>query len=513
MTNVVRITEPGPTEVHLVVDTSTVEAYAQRITVLGSTVSGPQGQQGAPGVGIVGPQGEPGIPGVKGDQGEQGPAGVGLPGPTGPAGPKGDKGDTGDEGDKYHTTSTTSLTLSNGSKTLYTVDLGLDYSIAQTVIVAYDLDHHLHGDVVSYDGTTGELVLDVTHHTGSGTFSAWTVNLQGAVGIQGPAGPTGATGPSGPSGTAATVSVGSTTTLPAGGTATVTNSGTSSAAVLEFSIPRGDQGDPGATGPMGPGGAAGAAATIAVGTVTTSAPGGSAAVVNSGTSAAAVFDFTLPAGFNGTNGTNGTNGAAATVSVGSTTTGAAGTSASVTNSGTSSAAVLEFTIPAGANGTNGTNGTNGAAGLGYLVAKGTSGTDQTSTSNTTLTAISGLSLSVTSGRRYWIKAMGNYRSAATTTGLGLGFSTTVSTTSVGWSARIAQAAAGTDSFYEGGASSLATTIVSTAALAANTDYLWTIEGFLEPSASGTIAIGFRSEISGSTVTIRPGSILIAADLG
>jgi len=62
------------------------------------------------------------------------------------------------------------------------------------------------------------------------------------------------------------------------------------------------------------------------------------------------------AGTNGTNGTNGADGAAATVAVGTTTTGAA----AVTNSGTSSAAVFNFTVPQGTAGTNGTNGTNGA---------------------------------------------------------------------------------------------------------------------------------------------------------
>lgn len=41
---------------------------------------------------------------------------------------------------------------------------------------------------------------------------------------------------------------------------------------------------------------------------------------------------------------------AATVNVGTTTTGAAGTSASVTNSGTTANAVFNFTIPQGANG-------------------------------------------------------------------------------------------------------------------------------------------------------------------
>lgn len=55
-------------------------------------------------------------------------------------------------------------------------------------------------------------------------------------------------------------------------------------------------------------GAAGAAATIAVGTVTTVNPGDPATVVNSGTANAAVFDFEIPEGDPGANGSNGTDG-------------------------------------------------------------------------------------------------------------------------------------------------------------------------------------------------------------
>jgi hypothetical protein len=61
-------------------------------------------------------------------------------------------------------------------------------------------------------------------------------------------------------------------------------------------------------------------------------------------------------------GPTGPAGAAATVSVGSVTTGAAGTQAMVTNSGTTNAAVLNFTIPQGAPGVNGTGGGGGGGG-------------------------------------------------------------------------------------------------------------------------------------------------------
>ena len=55
-------------------------------------------------------------------------------------------------------------------------------------------------------------------------------------------------------------------------------------------------------------------------------------------------------------------GPAGTVTVGSVTTGEAGTEATVTNSGTESVAILDFVIPKGAAGTNGTDGAPGAAG-------------------------------------------------------------------------------------------------------------------------------------------------------
>lgn len=97
----------------------------------------------------------------------------------------------------------------------------------------------------------------------------------------------GAQGIQGPDGLAATIAVGTVSTGAAGSSATVTNSGTSSAAVFDFSIPKGDTG------------ASGAAATIAVGTVTAGDDPSDASVTNSGTSSAAVFDFVLPKGETG----------------------------------------------------------------------------------------------------------------------------------------------------------------------------------------------------------------------
>ena len=80
---------------------------------------------------------------------------------------------------------------------------------------------------------------------------------QGPQGKQGPQGVQGVQGETGADGKAATIAVGKVTTLDAGKSATVTNSGTTSAAVFDFAIPRGakgEQGPQGETGPQGPAG-------------------------------------------------------------------------------------------------------------------------------------------------------------------------------------------------------------------------------------------------------------------
>ena len=129
----------------------------------------------------------------------------------------------------------------------------------------------------------------------------------------------------------------------------------------------------GPPGPQGPKGDTGAAATVTVGTVTTGEHGTDAIVTNSGTENAAVFNFTIPRGGTGTAGADGKDGAAATVTVGTVTTGEPGTDAIVTNSGTESAAVLNFTIPRGETGPAGAGVPDGGT-VGQLLGKTETGT-------------------------------------------------------------------------------------------------------------------------------------------
>ncbi len=153
-------------------------------------------------VGPEGPQGIQGIQGVKGDTGLQGPQG--LQGDAGTQGPKGDTGDTGPQGFQ-----------------------GIQGIQGETGLTGPQGLQGIKGD----KGDTGD--------TGSQGLQG-IQGIQGEVGPQGPQGIQGLTGPQGPAGTngtdgtAATVTVGTTTT---GSTASVTNSGTSSAAVLNFVLP------------------------------------------------------------------------------------------------------------------------------------------------------------------------------------------------------------------------------------------------------------------------------------
>ena len=71
---------------------------------------------------------------------------------------------------------------------------------------------------------------------------------QGPQGLKGDTGLTGPAGAQGASGTSATVTLGSVTTGSAGSSVSITNSGTTSAAILNFTIPRGDTGAAGTGG-------------------------------------------------------------------------------------------------------------------------------------------------------------------------------------------------------------------------------------------------------------------------
>lgn len=184
---------------------------------------GPTGPQGP--IGPVGPSGSQGPAGPTGSMGPQGPAGpegpigeAGPSGPTGPAGPQGPAGPTGAAG-----------------------PAGINFRGAWTAASGYAVN-----DAVTYGGSTYLAQIANSGSVPDQNPLLWAVLAQA-----------GGAGPSGPTGPAATVSVGTVTTGAPGSQATVTNSGSGTAAVLNFTIPQG------ATGAPGSGGGGGAASSFA----------------------------------------------------------------------------------------------------------------------------------------------------------------------------------------------------------------------------------------------------------
>lgn len=118
-----------------------------------------------------------------------------------------------------------------------------------------------------------------------------------------------------PPATTAQVTVGSVATLPPADEAQVSTRTASNLTMIDFGIPRGKDGRDGADGragtsiqgPPGESGADGQAATIEIGTVTSGATGSDPQVTNRGTAHAAVLDFVLPAGPPGEPGPPGLN--------------------------------------------------------------------------------------------------------------------------------------------------------------------------------------------------------------
>lgn len=165
---------------------------------------------------------------------------------------------------------------------------------------------------------------------GDGTWAQGPVGPKGDKGATGERGPQGIQGIQGATGATpvitASATVGNTTGTPS---VQVVKGGTTTNPTFAFNFtnlkgaqgpqgiqgiqgPKGDKGltgDKGATGERGPQGATGAAATIKVGTVSTGNPGTNATVVNEGTANAAVFNFTIPRGATGATGPQGPAGA------------------------------------------------------------------------------------------------------------------------------------------------------------------------------------------------------------
>lgn len=329
------------------------------------------------GIGPQGPQGLQGLQGLKGDTGAQGLTGAtGSTGATGPAGTP-----------------------------------GLFYQ----GVYQSSQNYALH-DAVTFSGETWISRADTNHGNTPDASPAWWQLIaaqgatgaagpqgqQGSAGLQGPAGQRGLTGPAGPTGAPVNFQgAWSGTTTYATGDAVFYKGSAWIATVPVNGNPPGispawsllaQQGDTGTTGAQGQQGATGSTGAVgATGAQGLQGPAGlrwqgtynpgtgyrtgdavayngasyvSLADVNTGVVPGTGPQWSLLAaaglaganGQNGAAGARGSDGAAATVAVGSVMTGPPGSSASVQNAGSASAATFNFVLPQGATGTPGTPG-------------------------------------------------------------------------------------------------------------------------------------------------------------
>ena len=125
----------------------------------------------------------------------------GSSGIDGTSGTNGSSGTNGTSGlsDKFSTTSNTILDVpTSHPTTLYlTGATGLNWTVGQSAIIAYDIDNRFECDVVSYSNGAFEVIS--TWSTGTGTgLSPWLINMQ--AGTNGSSGSSGSSGTSGSSG-------------------------------------------------------------------------------------------------------------------------------------------------------------------------------------------------------------------------------------------------------------------------------------------------------------------------
>ena len=157
-------------------------------------------------------------------------AAAGVAGANGAAGATGVTGATGAQG----VTGAVGATGATGA----TGAVGMNFRGAWSAGTNYAVN-----DAVVYSGSTYLAQAAGMNLEPDANAAAWTVMAQA-----------GGAGPTGAAGVAASVQVGTVTTLAAGAQATVSNSGTAEAAVLNFGVPQGAQGVAGSGGSSGGGG-------------------------------------------------------------------------------------------------------------------------------------------------------------------------------------------------------------------------------------------------------------------
>lgn len=83
-------------------------------------------------------------------------------------------------------TSTTSMVLGLGTKTFTLAQTGKLFGKGNTVTIAAPTgDNWMAGSITAFNSATGEMTVNVTNISGSGTFADWRISLSGAAGLTG----------------------------------------------------------------------------------------------------------------------------------------------------------------------------------------------------------------------------------------------------------------------------------------------------------------------------------------
>jgi len=83
-------------------------------------------------------------------------------------------------------TSATSMAIGLGTKTFTLAQTGKLFGRSNTITISAPTgDNWMSGPITAFNSATGEITVNVTNISGSGTFAAWTVSLSGAAGLTG----------------------------------------------------------------------------------------------------------------------------------------------------------------------------------------------------------------------------------------------------------------------------------------------------------------------------------------
>lgn len=271
-------------------------------------------------------------------------AAISLVGPPGPAGAT------------NITTSTTSRTIGTGTMS-FTVAAGLALQTGMRMRATSGANY-MEGPIASYSGTTLSITMD--RFVGSGSFASWNIAPVGDKGDSG------ATGPGYNATSTSSVAIGTGSKAFSIGTGYAFAAGQRARAARDTSNY-----------------IEGLVASYTGGTLTITAD----RAVGSGTYTSWTLGLAGDPGGQGIQGIQGNPGPPNVLGIGTITTGAPGSSADATITGTSPTQTLNLTIPRGADGTNGTNGTNGAPGSVLTATSTTSVTTATGDQTFTLTAV------------------------------------------------------------------------------------------------------------------------------